>query len=48
MDRVPLDHLAPHEGHPAHAVAPVALGQYQMGGLCRAMGQEQGRLLSVQ
>jgi hypothetical protein len=25
-------------GHPAHAVAPVALEQYLMGGLCRAMG----------
>ena len=25
-------------GHPAHAVAPVALEQYLMGGLCRAVG----------
>ena len=41
MNSVPLDPLAPMRD------TRVALGQYRMGGLCRAMGQEQGGRLSV-
>ena len=47
VDWMPLDHVASSERHKALVVAPVALGQCQVRGMCCAMGQEQNSMLRV-